>query len=321
MDEGRVERRRQQLLAVLRGHLDEIAEHVVVAHLERAHAGLVGVARLQRRDHAARFVAQARASRRAPRRIRRARSRRRASGTAVRRRAPRRASRRSRHPARPAPARRPRSRPACSPSVPSRAPARRPPPARRGSPRDRAGRRAAAPAARASAQDPAPPASCARTSARAAASATNSATASRRRAIAAGSVSGAASRCAEQPRAGRRHGAVDASLQRAAPLARQRAHQFEVGARRRIDHQRRADGLARRRRERRPRAELRALHIGDAGGGRGQLQPRERAEGFRGRDREISGEPPLGGRAVEHVARRAASPGSSRRYGAMSASP
>ena len=49
---------REQLLAVLRGDLDEIAQHVVVAHLQRAHAGLVGVARLQRRDHAARFIAQ-----------------------------------------------------------------------------------------------------------------------------------------------------------------------------------------------------------------------------------------------------------------------
>ena len=49
MDEGRVQRRREQLLAVLRGHLDEITQHVVVAHLERAHAALVGVARLQAR--------------------------------------------------------------------------------------------------------------------------------------------------------------------------------------------------------------------------------------------------------------------------------
>ena len=35
MDEGRVQRRRHQLVAVLRGHLDEIAEHVVVADFER----------------------------------------------------------------------------------------------------------------------------------------------------------------------------------------------------------------------------------------------------------------------------------------------
>ena len=33
MDEGRVQRRRHQLVAVLRGDLDEIAEHVVVADL------------------------------------------------------------------------------------------------------------------------------------------------------------------------------------------------------------------------------------------------------------------------------------------------
>ena len=49
---------REQLLAVLRGDLDEVAQHVVVAHLERADAGLVRVARLQRRHHAARFIAQ-----------------------------------------------------------------------------------------------------------------------------------------------------------------------------------------------------------------------------------------------------------------------
>ena len=36
MDEGRVVRRRQQLVAVLRRHLDEIAEHVVVPDFQRA---------------------------------------------------------------------------------------------------------------------------------------------------------------------------------------------------------------------------------------------------------------------------------------------
>ena len=49
---------RQQLLAVLRAHLDEIAEHIVVPDLQRAHAGVLGIARLQRGDHPARFVAQ-----------------------------------------------------------------------------------------------------------------------------------------------------------------------------------------------------------------------------------------------------------------------
>ena len=69
---------RQQLLAVLRGDLDEIAEHVVVPDLQRLDAGLVGVARLQRGDHLARFVAQRARLRRARRRSRRGRSRRRA---------------------------------------------------------------------------------------------------------------------------------------------------------------------------------------------------------------------------------------------------
>ena len=65
VDEGRVQRRGHQLVAVLRRDLDEIAEHVVVADLQSANLRLVGVARLQRGDDAARLVAQARASRRA----------------------------------------------------------------------------------------------------------------------------------------------------------------------------------------------------------------------------------------------------------------
>jgi len=48
-----------ELLAVLRRHLDEIAEHVVVAHLQRAHPVSSAVTRLQRRNHAAGFIAQA----------------------------------------------------------------------------------------------------------------------------------------------------------------------------------------------------------------------------------------------------------------------
>ncbi len=58
VDEGCVVRRGHQLVAVLRGHLDEIAEHVVVANFQAADAGILGVARLQRGDDAARFVAQ-----------------------------------------------------------------------------------------------------------------------------------------------------------------------------------------------------------------------------------------------------------------------
>ena len=106
----------------------------------------------------------------------------------------------------------------------------------------------------------------------------------------------------EQPRARRRHGAVDGGEQRAAPFAGERAHEFEIGARRLVDRERRAGGLAHRRRQRQPLAELRALDIGDDGGSRGQLEPRQRAERLAGGDREIGGEPPLGGRAVEHVA-------------------
>ncbi len=108
----------------------------------------------------------------------------------------------------------------------------------------------------------------------------------------------------QHARAGDGYGPVDGREQRAAPLARQRADQLEIGARRGIDLQRRPGGLARGRGERRAFADLRALHVGDAGGGRGQLQPREGAERLGGRHREIVGEPPLGGRPVEHVARK-----------------
>ena len=58
MDEGGVERRRHQPVAVLRGHLHEIAEHVVVADFQALDAGLFGVARLHRGDHQPRGIAQ-----------------------------------------------------------------------------------------------------------------------------------------------------------------------------------------------------------------------------------------------------------------------
>ncbi len=58
MDEGRIQRRGHQLVAVLRGNFDEIAEHVVVANLEALDAGVVGVARLHRGNHQPRGIAQ-----------------------------------------------------------------------------------------------------------------------------------------------------------------------------------------------------------------------------------------------------------------------
>src|SRR5215217_4299279 len=58
MDEGRVQRRRHQPVAVLRGDLDEIAEHVVVTNLEAFYAGLVGVARLHYGHDQTRGVAE-----------------------------------------------------------------------------------------------------------------------------------------------------------------------------------------------------------------------------------------------------------------------
>ena len=50
MDEGRIQRRGHQFVAVLRRHLDEIAEHVVVADLQALDAGIFGVTRLHRGD-------------------------------------------------------------------------------------------------------------------------------------------------------------------------------------------------------------------------------------------------------------------------------
>jgi hypothetical protein len=58
VNERGVPRRAHQLVAVLGGHLDEIAEHVVVPDFQRPDLGLVGIARLQGRNHAPRFVAQ-----------------------------------------------------------------------------------------------------------------------------------------------------------------------------------------------------------------------------------------------------------------------
>ena len=56
MDEGRVPRRGHQLFAVLRRHLDKVAEDIVVPDLQGLQAGLFGVACLQGGDDAAGFV-------------------------------------------------------------------------------------------------------------------------------------------------------------------------------------------------------------------------------------------------------------------------
>ena len=101
-----------------------------------------------------------------------------------------------------------------------------------------------------------------------------------------GSVSGADSRCASRREPAAVTAAVDAFQQRAAPFAGERAHQFEIGAGRLIDGHGGTEALAQRRRQRRAAAKLRAFDIGDAGRRRGQLQPRQCAEGFAGRDGE-----------------------------------
>ena len=58
VDEALAQRRRQHPLGVARGDFDEIAEHVVVADLQRVDAGLGGVVGLHAGNHAAALVAQ-----------------------------------------------------------------------------------------------------------------------------------------------------------------------------------------------------------------------------------------------------------------------
>ena len=58
VNEGRVERRAHQLVAVLGGDVDEVTEHVVVADFQRTDAGGLGVADLKRGDDAAQLIAQ-----------------------------------------------------------------------------------------------------------------------------------------------------------------------------------------------------------------------------------------------------------------------
>ena len=302
MDEGRVQGRRHQFVAVLRGDLDEIAEHVVVADLQALDAGIVGVARLHRGDDEARGVAQIAAL--VERRLIAF-----ADETAVAldqrqllgerafefaREIARRAAQRLHHRgdllrriARAAPS---RASAWSAAKMPSRRPARS-----RGPPRptdNRASARDMSGAAR----------SVVRISSRAGAIGDEGrdrvqpprdrrAVGQRRR-----------EPLRQQPRAGGSHRAVDGIEQRAAPFAGQRPRQFEIGAGGGIDRHRGAGGLARRRRQRRAFSDLGAVDIGDGGGGGGRFQPRHRGEAVHGRDREIIAQPPFGGGAVEDVA-------------------
>ncbi len=302
MDEAGVERRSEQLLAVLRRDVDEIAEHVVVPDLQRADAGRLGVAHLQRGDDAARFVAQR------ARLVERAlAARAHEAAVALERRqfvgecagklgrdgriGPPQCGRRLRDLVRHDRKRREpcrklgRGRDAVADAGEIARPA-----AADDKPRQRAGEigRRLEPLAHFGAQ-----AAVAREH--------RDGVEPARDLLRIGERRGEPLR--QQPRAGRRHGAVDGGQQRAAPLARERADQFEIGARRLVDRERRAGGLAQRRRQRRPLADLRALHIGDDRGCRSQLDARQRAERRGGGDAEERREPPLGRRAVEHVAR------------------
>ena len=271
---------------MLRGHLDEIAEHVVVADLQDADAGLVGIARLQRRDDAAGFIAQrpclvergvvaraheaavaleggqfgrSAASVRPPACRRAARQRRHRVGDVCRRLLER--PKRAREIARP-------------PSTPSRIAARSRGPPRPSASRDSARARSGA--------------ACSRERSLGARRAVADESLRPHRAAARSRRLGQRRRqpLRQQPRAGRRHGAVD----RASSEPRRSPDSVRISSRlARVAWSiamRRAGAFAQRRRQRRALAELRALDIGDAGRRGGQLQPRQRAERLAGRDRE-----------------------------------
>ena len=301
VDEGGVERGGRELVAMLGGNLDEIAEHVVVADFQAAHAGFFGVARLQGGDHAARLVAQrarfvqarvvafahkaAVTLERGEFRGKRARQfgGQHAVGAAA---GLQRAGDVGRHILE----RRQSAGEvggrqhavadggeiARSAAVNGQASQRTRQIGRRLQPRARIGARRNVIDEACDTIEPPPD---------------GLGIGERRR-----------QSLRQQARAGRGDRAVDRVQQRAAPLARKRAHQFEIAAGGLVDRDGCARAFAQRRRQRRAFADLRALDVGDAGRGGGQLQPRERAEGFAGRHREERGQPPLGAGAIEHVA-------------------
>ena len=301
MDEGRIQRRRHQPVAVLRRDLDEIAEHVVVPDLERLDAGILGVARLHRGDDEAGSVAQIAAfverglitladeaavaldqrqlfGQRAfelAGKVARGPAQRLHHGDDLRRR---------------------------------RFDLRQP---RQCLIRREDAIAQARQIARAAASDRQPRQGARHVGCgleRGADIVTRGAVGNERRnriqppcdRRAVGKWRGKA--LCQQPGAGGGDGAVDRIEQRSAPLAGQRARQFEVGAGGGVDRHRRAGGFARRRRQRRTFADLRAIDIGDGGSRRGRFQPRHRGEAIHGRDREIVAQPPLGGGAVEDIA-------------------
>ena len=228
------------------GHLDVVAEHVVVPDLQRRGRRSPRRSRLQPGDHAARLVAQRAASRRARRRSPRARSRRRASSSGSSS-ASAASSMLGEVPAGSAAIAASAAASSAGSARPPSSVARSAPPrrARRAARRGRAGRRGRAPAATARAACRRRRFSaCAQRLARAASRRRRTPTASSRASIAAGIGQRRDQPLGEQPRAAAGHRAVDRGEQRAVAAAGQRAHQFEIGARRRIDEQRRAGRLA-----------------------------------------------------------------------------
>ena len=107
----------------------------------------------------------------------------------------------------------------------------------------------------------------------------------------------------EKPRAGRRRREVDGGKKRAVARAAQGFGQFEIGAGRGIDLERRAAGAAGRRRQSRPRLELGAPDIGERQRRGGDLGAGERAEAVERLDAIEFAYPSLGRRTVAGVAR------------------
>ena len=250
MHEGRVERRLHQPLALRLRHFDEEAEKIIVLEFELADVGERRIARLQFGDDPAAFVAQPRAARRVRHRSRRERNCRRAFQRQIGRPEHRRAAPRCAGSASAAAARgllqivgrsRDRTETRCDGFGGAQGIADRgeiawsaalQSEARKGRARSgaafkqsrRSPRKSRSSRRRCDGVEPAQ---------------------DRRR-----DRSAARETLGEQTAAGGRHGQIDGRDQRAVAMARKRARQFEIGARRRIDLHMRIEARARRQTER-----------------------------------------------------------------------
>ena len=115
----------------------------------------------------------------------------------------------------------------------------------------------------------------------------------------------------EQARAGGRRGHVDRGDERARALARERAGEFEIGARRGVDFEPGAARAPRRRREPRRRVDLGALDVAQRQGRGGDFRAAELTEALQRLDAVELSDPLLRARAVAGIApqRRRGNPG------------